>query len=202
MSEAKAATEGAPKKKGKLPIILVLVLAIAGGGFFMMKGKGEKKKEEIKLGKEIVQTTEILTNLRGQSGYARVILGLHLKEGAKKEEVETLMPAIRDAVALVISSQSSADLFSETNRPMLRARLAAAINEVIEANAAHGKEEEKSDQEEKDDKEGKDKKESKEEKEEKHETKKSAIDLSELPHGWDSKEGPVLKVYFNDLATQ
>ncbi|MBX3120365.1 MAG: flagellar basal body-associated FliL family protein [Fimbriimonadaceae bacterium] len=207
--EVKEGTDAAPKKKSKLPIILVLVLVIAGGGFFMMKGKGPKKKEEIKLGKEIIQTTEILTNLKSQGSYARIVLGLHLKEGAKKEEVEAMMPAIRDAVQLIISSQTSADLFSEVNRPMLRARIAQAINEILEANAPHKEGEEAAG----DAKDGKDEKAPKEgeakptedshaKKPDDAHAKKGPPVLSELPNGWDSKEGPVLKVYFNDLATQ
>ena len=179
------------KKKGKLPIILILALVLGGGGFFMMKGKGKPKEPEIKLG-AIEPLTEFLVNLKGGSNYLQTELALQFKDGFKKEELDKNMPAVRDAVIMVLSSKSISELSSEPAKARLKREIAAFVNKTLEdlTPPPEGHTEKK-------------KKKKKGEDQEEDPRKIAATDPEELEHPeWDSDEGPVLKVYFTKFATQ
>ena len=183
------------KKKGKLPIIIVLALVLGGGGFFMMKGKGKPKEPEIKLG-AIEPLTEFLVNLKGGSNYLQTEVALQFKDGFKKEELDKNMPAVRDAVIMVLSSKSISELSSEPAKARLKREIAAFVNKTLE-DLAPPPAEEHADEKKK-------KKKKKDEEEEVVDPRKiAATPADELEHPeWDSDEGPVLKVYFTKFATQ
>lgn len=177
--------EAAPKKKGKMPVIIVILAVLGGGGFFMMKGKGgEKKEPEIKLG-EIVPLDEFLVNLAGGTSYLRTEIALHLSDQAKKADVDKQVPAVRDAIVVVLTSSRLDQIGTEPGKRRLKRRLAAAINDRLNALKPDEEKEEKDKDEEKDEKKGEKK------------------EPAEPEHpDWDSDEGPVLKVYFSSFATQ
>lgn len=195
MSEAATpATDAPKKKKGKLPVILILALVLGTGGFFGMKmrGGGPPKEPEIKLG-EIVPLEEFLLNLRDGRTYLRTEIALHVKEGFKKEELDKSLPAVRDGVISVLTSQSIGGVSTMEGKEKLKVELATAINGILESLAPPP--EKKEDH-------GKDKKES-HDKGEKGEKDKDEPESKETKHpDWHSQEGPVLKVYFTSFATQ
>lgn len=178
----------APKKKGKLPVVVILALVLGAGGFFGMKMRGgDKAKEpEVKLGEVVAIEKEFIVNLKNGSSYVQAEIALHVKEGFKKEEVEHAMPAIHDRINTVLMSKMPADI-SASRLPQLKREIAEGLNEVLEGSAHH----------EPTDHAGEDKKKSKKK------AGEHSDESSEREHlDWDSQKGPILKVYFTKLATQ
>lgn len=191
----KAAEEGKKKKGSKLPLIIGIVALAGGGGFFAAKGQGGKKVEEkkVELG-EIEPLGEFLVNLSDGRTFLRAEISVHVVKGEHLDPHaaggkgghgggESAPPApIRDAVIEVLTSQSLAGVSSAAGKAKLKKQLAAAINEA--AHALHPPEP------------GKDKGHG----EKKEDEKKEKADDGHKD--WDSAEGPVLKVYFTNFATQ
>ncbi|MBL8088180.1 MAG: flagellar basal body-associated FliL family protein [Chthonomonas sp.] len=188
----------APKKKGKLPIIIALVAILGGGGFFMTKGK--KKDEgppELKLAKTssmIELKDEFLVNLAGGDTYLRCKISLLPTDTAKKEEIEHAAAAITDSIYARFRQTSIEEINKDDGLVRLRRQIASDVNWTLEklegSDAAHG-----------------DKKKKKKKDEEAVQmtapTLKGPIDPEELEYPeWDSDEGPILKVFFTSFATQ
>lgn len=195
MSEEAKKTEDAPKKKGgKLPILIALIVVIAGGGFFgMQKMKGGKveEKPKIELG-EIVTTKEFLCNLEDPSTYVKTELAFQMAKGYDAHHFTDLEPAVRDAVNIILGSKSQEEISTAEGKAALKKEIAAAVNEIL--HSGHEEEEKKEEPAEASaEKEGEHKDEAPTE--EKHEP-------VEIPKGWDSGEGPVLRVFFTSFATQ
>lgn len=174
MSEEATPQEAvAPKKrKSKLPMLLFLCIVLLGGGYMTLKPGGKPSDSGPKLG-EVVLLEEFLVNLAGQDVYLRTQIGLHLADSFKKAELEKAMPAVRDAVLLVLAAQRLADVNTAAGKVVLKKKLAAAVNETL--HALHPP---------------------------KREPAKAKEPTKEPPADWDSPEGPVLKVYFQSFATQ
>ena len=184
----------APKKKGKLPMIVMLAVLLGAGGFFGMKMRApkEKKAPEIKLG-ETLKLKEFLVNLSDQKTYLRAEITLHLKEGVKIEEGGATegggppeMDIIRNAILDVLKSKDARNLQTLDGTRQLRRDIAATINKALNGYDAEKKGESPPKTDEKASKEG---------------TPTTAAAPPKHPD-WDSDDGPVLKVYFTNFATQ
>jgi flagellar basal body-associated protein FliL len=195
--------EGGKKKGGKLPIILALVLVLGGGGFFMMKGKGKvkKKEPEIKLAKaEIEMKDEFTVNLADGLTYARFKVGFLPKEGFAAASFDAHAAEVADAVISVIKTTKKDDTLTEAHLKVIKKRIAAKLNKIF-ADTEHKEEEEEPDEKDKK------KKKKSDEEEDTHSKKKKSLDEEpaeeeEIPEGWDSAKGPILKVFFKAFATQ
>lgn len=183
MSQA-AATE-APKKKGKLPIILALALVLGGGGFFMMKGKGKKEEPKplLVLSEKEVELEEFLTNTRNPANYVKAKLSVKTVKEYTEEKLKANMGDVRDAVITVFNATPTADFTDASKRSALKRKLAEAMNTALEGPLEDKKG---------DDADAKPKRKGKE-------TEKPTEAASE---DWDSKTGPILQVRFEGLATQ
>lgn len=173
-----------PKKKGgKLPIVVAVVLVLAGGGYFATKGGSKPEAEEEnapKLG-HIAPVGEFLVNMADGRTYLRTNISLHFDETFDTHAMEETQAAIQDAIVNKLSSKSLEDVRTLEGKRSLKWQLAAAINAAM-ANA-HG-----------------------------HDKKSKKKDKAEGGHGepappsnedgWDSDEGPVLKIYFTSFVTQ
>ncbi|MBS1728346.1 MAG: flagellar basal body-associated FliL family protein [Armatimonadetes bacterium] len=206
MSEAKE--DAAPKKKGgKMPIILALVLMLGGGGFFMMKKGGKHEKPKIKLAKEeILLDDEFIVNMADNRTYVRAKIGLKAKDGFKAEEIVSHSAEVSDAINSILRTTKPEQIVTEEQIHTLKVRIATALNKIFKASEEDATDEESdskddkkkkksSDDEQTDDKSSKSKKDSKDEED-------TSSDPEELPDGWDSAKGPILKVFFKALATQ
>ncbi len=202
MSEAKGGDEKGKKKGGKMPMILALVLVLGGGGFFMMKGKGDKHKPEpkVELAAKETELEEFLTNMADGTTYVRTKMAVRLiKEfnGKPYEEAAftSSIGGVRDAINGVLRTTNPADIRTAEGLKKLKRTLAAAMNKILSEEAATDEESDK-------DKKKKKKKKS----EESSESKKSKDeeDTSDEPEHpeWDSDTGPVLQVFFTNIATQ
>lgn len=185
MSAPAAAPDAAPKKKGKLPIILALALVLGGGGFFMMKGKGKKEEpaHALALAEHETELEEFLTNTSNAGAYVRAKISVRLTKEYTEEKFKGAMGDVRDAVITVLNSTSTPDITDASKREELKKRLAEAMNTALEGPI---EESDKEDAHDAPKRKGKDKEKAKEE---------SSDD-------WDSNTGPVLQVRFSALATQ
>lgn len=184
MSEA--AAPDAPKKKGKLPIVVALALVLGGGGFFVMKGKGkkEKPKTSLVLAEKETELEEFLTNTSDPGAYVRAKISVKLTKEYTEDKLKNNMGDVRDAVLGVFNAMPTREITDARKRPELKRRLAEAMNTALEGEIEDGKDEE-----------GKDEK----PKRKGHATEKPTEAARD---DWDSKTGPVLQVRFGALATQ
>jgi flagellar basal body-associated protein FliL len=196
--------EGGKKKGGKLPIILALVLVLGGGGFFMMKGKGKDKKKEpeIKLAKaELELKDEFTINLSDGLTYARFKVAFLPKEGFQTATFDAHAGEVADAVITVIKSTKKEETLTEVHLTAMKLKIAAKLNKIF-------KEEEHKEEEPESDKDKKKKKKADEEEVDSHGKKKKPshdeepVEEEEIPEGWHSAKGPILKVFFKAFATQ
>src|SRR5438105_1160146 len=172
-------------KSPKLLIIILLAVVLAGGGFFglkIMKAGKTAKKEAPKVG-EVIELPEFLVNLSDQQTFLRTNIALGLREGAKKEELDKKMPAVKDAIVMVLTSKIPRELTSSSGKEHLKQELLYAINAALDPNGRRSEPEEpavsadnNTDSPE----------------------KKSASGKKKL----EEKTGPVLEVYFTSFATQ
>jgi flagellar FliL protein len=111
------------KKKGKpklLLLIIVLVLGLGMGGTYYFYGhkimkmlpgrsaqaEGEKPKEKKATPGPILTLEPFIFNLSGNaSKFAKVSIGIEMKNIKVEEEAKKIMPAIRDKVLLVLGSK-------------------------------------------------------------------------------------------------
>ncbi len=188
MSEA-AAPE-APKKKGKLPIILALALVLGGGGFFMMKGKGAKKKDApaptLVLAEKETELEEFLTNTGNPGVYVRAKLTVKLTKEFTEDKFKNSMGDVRDAVLGVLNATPPSEITDASKRAELKKKLAEAMNTALAGPLEDGK---KGDGEQKDDT-------------PRRKGKQTERPTEAASDDWDSKTGPVLQVRFAALATQ
>src|SRR5438270_7907043 len=105
MADEEQVKEPAAKKSSnRIIIVAICVAMLVTGGFFGLKMRtpaGGKKAPEIKLG-DIVPIKEFLVNLQDPSGntqiYLRTELNLQLVKGYKKEDIDTYLAPIQDAI--------------------------------------------------------------------------------------------------------
>ena len=197
--------EDAPKKKGgKMPIILALVLMLGGGGFFVMKKGGKHPKPEIKLAKEeILLPDEFIVNMFDGERYVRAKIGLRAKDGFKGEEVLSHNAEISDVINTILKTTKSDEIITEAQVKKLKNRIATALNKIFLDEEPKKPGEEKA--EPKKDAAPTDEPKAGDEAtaaDNKAGEKKAKAVGPKIPEGWDSAEGPILKVFFKALATQ
>jgi flagellar protein FliL len=201
MSEAaNEAPEQKKKKKGKLPVIVVLALVLAGGGFFMMKGKGPEEEPKVELGEIVTLTPEFLINLNGNTTYLRTDIAIQLEKGYDAKKLEEHMPALRDAFISTLSSKTNDQVRTLAGKQKLKAELAAAANRVLPP--LEDKKKKKTAEEPPAEPKEAAPKEGQKPAAKKDGAKEKAPPKEEIPEGWDSAKGPVLKVFFTSFTTQ
>lgn len=178
-------SDEAPKKKGgKLPIIIAVVAMLGGGGFFMMKGKKEDKKVEAEVAlaeAEVLLPDEFIVNMVDRDTFIRAKIGFKTVKDFKPEEVAKHDAEISDAIIGILKTTKPDETTTTKHITKLKRRVAAALNKILEMD--HGLP----------------KKKKKKKDEDEHDV---LVDEEEIPEGWDSVEGPVLKVFFKVLTTQ
>lgn len=152
-NQLEAPKEEGKKKGGKLKwiILLVLLLGLLGGGgwfgykyFFAKKAEttegapaeagGEKKKEEGAKGKtEIVTLPTFVVNLADPLGrrYLKLTVDVEMSDQKSAEELRQATPKVRDAIIMLLSSKTFADLSSVESKIMLKNEIVDRLNQVI-----------------------------------------------------------------------
>lgn len=188
---AKPTEDAAPKKKGKMPLIMIVALVIGGGGYMKMAG-GKKKKEEpkIELGAVVPLPKEILVNLREQDSYLRVEMSLHLLKGVDAKKFEEYFPSVQNALIMRLSGLDLKDISTPEDKAALKRVLAKDANDAIHLAGYHAPGEEPEEESEKDKK-----------KKKKHAEEEEESTEIEYPE-FESDSGPILKIYFTSFASQ
>ena len=140
------------KKRGKLKwiIILVLVLGLGGGGgyfaytkFFSGKGDANATKEageeasaeEAGEGGETGMTSlpTFVVNLADPLGrrYLKLSIDVEVKDLKTVEELTRAEPKVRDAVILLLSSKTFADLSTMESKLLLKNEIVERLNQVL-----------------------------------------------------------------------
>ncbi len=148
-------TEGLPKKKGKFKLILIVLLGVIGlgigGGYFfygdkiirMVTGKGpatgeegEKKKEKKHVPGHIVTLEPFIFNIMGNpSKFAKISLGIELKDAKVAEESKKIMPAMRDKVLLVLGSKPTEVFLDVKQREQIKEELHKSLKGLFKEGA-------------------------------------------------------------------
>jgi len=155
--EKKKKTEGKPEKKGKTKLIFFLVIfvlcgAVAGGYFFygdmIMKKyfgghkagqaqaqkekEGEKKKDGVG---PILALEPFVFNLSGNSArFARVSLGIELKDPKIMEEAKKMVPAIRDKALSVLGTKVPEVLMDVNRRNEIKREIYGSLKDLFKNN--------------------------------------------------------------------
>ena len=147
MSQAAAAPAAAPAGGNKKLIIIaatvVLLAAIGGGVAVFLKG-GDKHGEAAEhAAAEVVHEAvyiaikpEFVINFAdkaGKSKYLKCELSVVTKDPEIEKAVEKHMPAIRNALVLLLSRQIYEDLMPNEGKEKLRADALAAVQAVMES---------------------------------------------------------------------
>ena len=147
MPEEKAQTTesvGPPKKKKKwLLYVIILLVVIAGGaaaGYLIFPAQakqilgqvyspGKEPKPEIGI---IVSLEPFLFNLTGStSKYAKVSLGVEVRDAKVAEEAKKLMPAIRDKVLTVLGAKTLEMLMDVNERETMKKDIARNLRSLF-----------------------------------------------------------------------
>jgi flagellar protein FliL len=144
--------EGAPKKKGgklKLIMIIALVVLVGGGaGAYFVFGnqikarffggnaepvKETKKKEAIG---PILSLEPFIFNIGGSSGkFAKITLGIEVKDAKVMEEAKKMVPAVRDKALSVLGTKGPEMLMDINNRNNLKKELHGSIKTLFKEDA-------------------------------------------------------------------
>ena len=145
--------EGKEKKGGKLKwIILVLLVALlAGGGFVAWKfflnqpnpeAEAQQKQEALAQQQnadgtpkdaQVVNLPTFLVNLADPLGrsYIKLTLDVEVVSPEAAAELTSAQPKVRDAVILLLSSKSYADLAPLENKILLKNELVTRLNQIL-----------------------------------------------------------------------
>lgn len=136
------------RKKGKFKLILlvVFVLIIAGGagGYFMFGkkiaakylGKEPAPAKEAAAKKEavgpILQLEPFVFNLTGnQAKYAKVSLGLEVKDVKAMEETKKIIPVIRDRILFIFGAKAAEVLMDVNQRETIKKEVHDSLKAIF-----------------------------------------------------------------------
>ncbi len=145
------ADEEKPKKSPlKWILLLVILLLLGGGGYFayikFFSGAEEKPAEEQtaeqQAGEQAVPTQgehqivtlpTFLVNLADPLGrrYLKMTLDVECVSPEAAEELNKNMPKVRDAIILLLSSKTYADLATLENKTLLKMEIVKKLNLVL-----------------------------------------------------------------------
>ena len=138
--EVKKKEEEKPKKsKLKLIIIGVLILLLGGGGYFgysKYKKDNEKEKEVEKEQKIILcPLKSFVVNLLDKKGigkrYLKVTMELEVGKEEDKVKIEKNMPQLKDAILLLLSSQTLKEINTMEGKLELKQAILSRIKQVL-----------------------------------------------------------------------
>ncbi len=140
------------KKSGKLKwiiLLLILLLLLGGGGFvawkfFLDKPDTESPQAQTEQSAgsggevspkdaQVVSLPTFLVNLADPLGrrYIKLTLDVELVNPAAGAQLEGAMPRVRDAIILLLSSKSYADLAPLENKLLLKNEIVTRLNQVL-----------------------------------------------------------------------
>ncbi len=146
MEEEVAVEEEVVEKKGggkKKFILLVLLLLIATGGgaawWFLLRPQMAPSPEALAAEKEkhmhFISLEPFVTNLASQDGsahYLQVKIDLKTFDPKADEQVNAMMPEIRNAILKILAGQAANQVGTVAGREALRRQILDEVNELLE----------------------------------------------------------------------
>lgn len=146
--------------KSKLIIIIaaaVLLLAAGGAAYYFLVVKPHKQEQQQKKTEEskaaalikpipdeakigpMVEIKEFVVNIIGEDAthYVKASLSLEMDKDAALEEVSKRMPQIRDAILLLISNKTFAELQDIQGKNQIKAELKSKINSFLKTGSVN-----------------------------------------------------------------
>ncbi len=143
---------GKKKKSGKLKwiLLLLILLLLGGGGYFAyMKFMAEPAKDEAAQAGDqaaggedsntptdtkVVTLPTFLVNLADPLGrrYLKITMDVEVAGSKTAEKMDKEMPKVRDAIILLLSSKTYADLASLENKQLLKMEIVNQLNLILE----------------------------------------------------------------------
>lgn len=136
------------KKKSKLKwiLLLLIILLLGGGGYFAYtkffagpkdNAETEQTTEEEEAGPKethMVTLPTFLVNLADPLGrrYLKLTMDVEVEGEKTKTLLESEMPKVRDAIILLLSSKTYADLSSLENKQLLKMEIVNQLNLILE----------------------------------------------------------------------
>lgn len=119
--------EIAPKKSGKLRIVLFSLLALglagaAGGGYFYLSQKNNSTEAVIKVEEPIFLALEPFTvNLQpgGRSRFLHVAMTVKMTDPKSQSQVAQYLPEVRSRVLTVLSNRAAESLLTTEEKALL-----------------------------------------------------------------------------------
>jgi flagellar protein FliL len=136
-----------PKKKGKLKLILLVVFVLlalgAGGTYFFFGDKimqqffgvapkaVEKKKEKKEVG-PMLSLEPFLFNISGNSSkFAKVTIGIELKDHKVLEEAKKMVPMVRDRALSILGSKGPEMLMDVGSRNAIKEEISNSLKPLF-----------------------------------------------------------------------
>lgn len=151
-ASAPAAPEGAPVKKNRMKLILIITLALllavglTGGGvwFFLLKEKPEQDDapaaaatpqpvavvRQPAVYEELMPPFVVNFQAEGRSRYMQVSLALMARDPQQLANLKLHMPALRNQLVMLFSSQDYAELNSPLGLDMLKQKVTASVQQL------------------------------------------------------------------------
>lgn len=148
--EPGAEGDAPPKKKKSKLLLIILILLLAGGGggaWWFLKGKkpgdakhaGAAAKGEPETPPVFARLETFTVNLQktdAEDHYLQVEIHLKIADDKVNEALKLRSPEIRNALLLLMSSKTQADLVSVEGKQQLATQIAEQINKIIQSKDA------------------------------------------------------------------
>lgn len=146
--KAEESVKGGMNKKMLLLILLVLLVAGGGAGFFFLSGGEPEKKaqsEDTHAEAEaeheqdpafvgpVIDLEPFVLNLadRDQLRYLKVSIGLQLDRPQEETDFTDKLPAIRDALLVLLTSKESRSLRTVDGKMLVRDEIGGRVNTIM-----------------------------------------------------------------------
>ncbi len=125
--------------------VLVVLLVGGGGAYFMFKGGGGGEHSKSSGGHgggrdsadtglhNLYKLDPFIVNLQDNSGtrYLKITVNLELEGEDTREEIDQLMPKIRDSLIILLSSKSYSEIGTVEGKYRLREEMVERINNLM-----------------------------------------------------------------------
>ncbi len=144
-----------PAKKGPLKLIIIIVVALVvlgGGGFFAwsMFSKGDVEAEDADVAENVseedtgeeekpagfLKLDPFVVNLNEDVGttYLKLTVVLEMDDAESVSGAEVMMPKMRDAVIVLLSSKKFDEIGTVDGKFQLREEIVARVNHILSGN--------------------------------------------------------------------
>ena len=127
-------------------VIAMLFIGVMGAGFFMLSkqigaitlsgdqgAQQEIAQEEEEIESVMYSLKTFIVNLAdsGQDRYIRVTMDLEVKDQESANNIEKMLPKVRDSILTILPTRSSTDIQSSAGKTALRDEIISGLNNIL-----------------------------------------------------------------------